>query len=412
LKFVIITYTFPPQGGIGGRRWAKFSKYFHQNGSEFKVITTPPLNDHSPWTRDSQGLHDRIIYVPSRYPKILRGQPKNIWQKIHYRIALSLLRLSYNGNVYDHSLRWSVGLVPELEKLIQDGYTTIIASAGPFHYLSELASLKEIHGNNIKLIADFRDPWTNNKTSFGYSDLNNSRLMAEQKKEKSVINSFDCIVSVAEEMSIYFSSLTLKESMSGKFRTIINGFDPGELVEKLAVYDDGPIRFVFMGTLYTKVLKSIEVFSKVIKGISLKGIEFHFYGDRTEDADYLLGKLDNVYLHSNVGLQDAHSIISKASVGMLFLTDDLTYSFSTKFCEYIAYKKPIWVISKFGKTPEFILRNRIGYHSLPDTVSISLFLNEFHKNSESKLSKVDYNTFDSTLFNLKNLSDQYLELLN
>jgi len=411
-RIIVICFSFPPQSGIGGRRWAKFAKYFKRSGIDFKIITTAPMDWNSEWAKDVETYKDQIISLPSGYPAILRSKPKSFFEKLSYRFQSIRLSVLSDGNFYDHSLCWSKRLMPEIENLIAEGYTTVIASGGPFHYLYELSKLKSKYGDRIKLVADFRDPWTTNRTSFGYAELATPRFKIEQEKERQVIQAFDCVVCVAQEMTDHFAKLISNPMRKVAFKTIMNGFDPDELISNVTERREDKFQFVFVGTLYRKAQKSIEAFSLAVSALNEANIEFHFYGDRTEEANAVLTKTNHVYLHSTLKLNDAHEVMLNADVAMLFITDDLTYSFSTKFCEYIAYKKPIWVVSKFGKTPGFILKNKIGYHSLTDIESISLFLNEFHKNAESKLSEIDYETFDSSPFNLKNLSEQYLELLN
>ena len=68
---------------------------------------------------------------------------------------------------------WGKILIPELEKKILNGYLNIIASAAPFRYLVELNELKRKYPK-INLIADFRDPWVNNKIAYGYNELSNN----------------------------------------------------------------------------------------------------------------------------------------------------------------------------------------------------------------------------------------------
>lgn len=410
-KIIIVNFTFPPQSGIGGRRWAKFAKYFKKEGAEFKVITAHPIDHSSEWLFDISEYNEHILYVESGFPKVLRTQPRTLLDKVLYRFEAFRLRLLTDGNFYDHSQFWAKRLLPEIEKLISEGYNTLVASAGPFHYLYELTILKEKYGNQLHLIADFRDPWSTNKTSFGYSELSAPRLKLEQDKERHVIRTFDRVVCVAQEMGDYFMTLCPKDKQEAKFHTIMNGFDPEELPETEAAPASSTVKFVFMGTLYGKTQSSLEAFARAISAVNPQEMEFHFYGDRTNDANQVLDRLPQAYLHSKLKLKDAHTVLAQADVAMLFVTDDLTYSFSTKFCEYVAQKKPIWIISQFGKTPQFITENRIGFHSLPNTKNIEQFLNEINDHESSVLLSVNYDRFDSSAFNVQFLSKKYLELI-
>ena len=52
-KILVVSYTFPPSPGIGGRRWAKFSKVLVQKGWDVDVIAAKITRDsESVWMKD------------------------------------------------------------------------------------------------------------------------------------------------------------------------------------------------------------------------------------------------------------------------------------------------------------------------------------------------------------------------
>ena len=67
-----------------------------------------------------------------------------------------------------------------------------------------------------------------------------------------------------------------------------------------------------------------------------------------------------------IPLKEVHQNISHSDACVLFLTDDINYSFSTKFCEYLYFQKPIIVFSKLGATTNFIEKNNLGLAIYPD----------------------------------------------
>ena len=75
-KVLIVCYSFPPYPGIGGRRWAKFSKYIKLLGTEVFVISSKnPFNEKSNWTTDIEGIN--VTRLPLIYPKALISFPKS-----------------------------------------------------------------------------------------------------------------------------------------------------------------------------------------------------------------------------------------------------------------------------------------------------------------------------------------------
>jgi len=63
----------------------------------------------------------------------------------------------------------------------------------------------------------------------------------------------------------------------------------------------------------------------------------------------------------NLALDDTYRKIAQSEACMLFLTDDLAYSRSTKFYEYIAMKKPVLVMSPGGETGNYVAESKLGY---------------------------------------------------
>ena len=54
-KVLIISYTYPPSNKIGGRRWAKFAKYFLKNKNDVWIITSKNKNQFG-WPNDHKYL--------------------------------------------------------------------------------------------------------------------------------------------------------------------------------------------------------------------------------------------------------------------------------------------------------------------------------------------------------------------
>ncbi len=402
-QIIIISFTFPPQGGIGGRRWAKFSKYFKREGLNVKVYTAPFRNNSSPWKEDTIGVE--VVEIETGFPRVIRFGVSTILDKIKYRLALYQLRKQVNGNFYDHSSMWHANLIPALKKEDLNS-SVIIASAGPFSYLADLIPLKK-EFPELKLIADFRDPWTTNKTAFGYSDLPDTRLKVEQEKEKQVVDDFDAIVSVASPMTDYFKSISNGQGID-KFHTILNGYDPEDykFLPRSPKKSTSTLKIAFVGTLYNKTKQGLKALCVALRETDLV-VEVTFCGDMTDEARELLSQLNQVKLLGKVSGTEARSIINESDVAMLLLTDDLTYSFSTKFCEYISMKKPIWIISKEGETPAFIVDHEIGVHSNPNKKDVLDGLQTLVQS----ISKLNYESFDARPFQIQKLSDDYVRII-
>jgi hypothetical protein len=73
MDILIIAYKFPPMGGIGTRRWAKFSKYLARKGYKVHILTINyPYIDKMNWYKDIADEKKIIIHrVKPCYPLAL-----------------------------------------------------------------------------------------------------------------------------------------------------------------------------------------------------------------------------------------------------------------------------------------------------------------------------------------------------
>lgn len=377
-SILIVSFVFPPFPGIGGRRWAKFSKELAARGYRVFILAAKnPFHEISSWINDVQNNPGiKIKYLPLNYPRHLLAAPENVYQKIMYKLSLIFLRLTTRGNYYDRAVKWNRQLVRETEKILEDHpVKNIIVSGAPFHLAHHLIPVKKkFPGTNF--IVDFRDPWTNNPKFFGLSSLSEKRQSQERKMEEEVVCNADVIISVAKEMNDF-----LKQQYSlakARFVSVENGFDKTDFSHvKPMKKAHEKIKFILAGTLYLNVK---ELFYALVGSLaeikmhqpeSFHLLQFDFYGD--VPAEYkkicLENNLENFKFYGKIPLPEVYNRISESDICMLFLQDHLKFSLSTKFCEYISQKKKIIVFSCPGKTSGFIIENNLGYAASPDNVT-------------------------------------------
>ncbi len=362
-RILIITYTFPPYSGVGGRRWAKFAKYLHKAGNKVKVITAKSgFVKNSPWTKDVEALE--INYHESRYPKILGIQPKTIFGKVLYRIALIYMKLTTQGNFYDKASKWQKSLQKAVIQKVEEGLDVIYVTCAPFHLAYNLIPLVNQH-RNIKWIVDFRDPWTTNRTSYGFDELNETRKQFELNAERAVVKAYDEVISVADPMTEYFKTLVLEQS--NKFRTVINGYDKDDFPQrnKSQFPDPDYFTFVFAGTLYDKAIPAFELFCKAVQSILEEDPKLHaklkfiFIGVEQVKVDLL--KHPNIKRYPFLPFDQVRDFLYKSNAGLLFLTSDIDWSFSTKFTDYLGANLRTLVVSENeSKTGAYCIQNKIG----------------------------------------------------
>lgn len=405
-KILIISYTFPPSSKIGGRRWVKFAKYFIKNGCDVKVITSKNKNEFG-WPNDYEFIKSSICEISFNYPYYLGINPKNISQKIMYRLHLFWSKMNTKFNYYDKAVHGETELIKKTISCLNEGYTNIVVTVAPFHLATHISKIVSKYPE-CNFIVDYRDPWIDNKTSYGYGLLSESRKLNEQKAEEKVVSSFDHVVTVSRKITN-----DLKEKypkIDTCFHTIPNGYDTDDVSNSIiSIKKDHKIRLVFSGTLYKEAEKYFNLLLSWLFEIKNHDIEFfhklvvNVYGF----SNITNASLENVYFKGYVSNDKINNEIQKSDGCLLFLTDDINYSFSTKFCEYISYEKPIIVFSNDGYTGKYIEENKIG-HSLSFKNNFNDFIKTLNSIKDNKLNY--YSSFSKDSFDLTYLSQKYLEL--
>ena len=385
-----------------------------KSGHYVEVINAKLTTDKlSTWSKDAQLLHEKnhVHSLSTGYPEIIKKIPKTLFQKIQYRLSLEYLKLKVKGNLYDKSSLWHLNLIPFVQKKLNEGFDTIICTAAPFHYLGEVSQLK-VKFSSVNFIADFRDPWANNRISYGISDLNQKRLHEEKHLESSVFESFDYLICVDTIHETYIKGLNINPN---KIKVIPNGFDPEDFSNiDTKKKQNSRINIVFTGSLYSKALTHLEALYKLLLGDKdlKQEFVFNFYGAIPKEAHYLFDNnalQSTLIFHGEVSLKEVGEKIVTSDLAMLFLTDDLNYTKSTKFYEYIHLRKKIAVFSKYGPISQYIVNNKIGYSIEPRNIRESLLKikKDYHKDNlnvpqDYSIEKYSIPTLLNNLTNLLN----------
>lgn len=231
-KVLIVTYYWPPAGGPGVQRWLKFVKYLPLFDIE-PVVYIPenaayPLLDSVLEHEVSENL--TILTTPIREPyrlaKILSGKKSSDLSSgmISHKTkqsGLEKLLLWIRGNMFIPDAR--VGWVKPSVKFLSDylkknkDIDTIITT-GPPHSLHLIGkNLQQL--NNVKWIADFRDPWT----TIGYHKqlkLSESARKSHLAMEKNILESADHIITTSKSTKQEFQIKTIRP-----ITVITNGYD-------------------------------------------------------------------------------------------------------------------------------------------------------------------------------------------
>ncbi len=172
-KVLIISYYWPPCGGIGVLRCLKLAKYLRNFGWEPIVYTAE--NPHYP-TYDNTNFKDipvgmtilkQRIWEPYRLYKLFTGKAKdenvnNVFYANSDKAGVIhdlSVRIRSNFFIPDARSMWIKPSVKFLLKYLRDHKVDAIFSDGPPHTNTRIANLLKKE-TGIPWLADFQDPWT------------------------------------------------------------------------------------------------------------------------------------------------------------------------------------------------------------------------------------------------------------
>lgn len=261
-SMLIVSHTFPPAAGIGGRRWAKFAKYLDRAGVRVHVLSANLPGTDSPWAEDAAGISaERYDH---RFPEVLTRSPRSLSEKIKYRVALLQNRMWSDGTPYDRALYDEVAFLKALkEQMVREKPDTVFITAAPFRLPWYALKLRGLFPE-VKFVADFRDPWTSGVT-FGYGNLSPKRKKFEEAAEAAVIAGFDLITTPWE---------TLAEELARKYpesadriQVLPHCYDPDEVVRSPGTSVSEHTRIVYGGNLY----QGLEPFYRTLSDGAAEG---------------------------------------------------------------------------------------------------------------------------------------------
>lgn len=421
---LVFCYFFPPNDGVGGRRWVKFAGYLLQNNIKITIVTTEIYSrQQSSWKND---LHPsiHIIRLKDRYPRILFSKAESITDKLRYRFAISKIRKKYRGNIFDASSMMedqiNTVVVPYIE---QNKIRTVIASGAPFSYFSYTANLKnKIPG--LKVILDYRDLWTDSRYHFGGNVLKTQgqeRFDIEKQMEEKALVAADRIFVVSRDLEMILSAD--RPSIKEKITVIPNGYDhrDGEIngtvtsISTLKPLQDKKIVFSYFGTINcgrAYAAKWLSALNEMIRFFEKQcEIEVNFYGNTNIAFEEDVNKLENARLKNcpRVSIAQMKEVAAQSDF-LLYIKreDELPNSFATKFYDYLRLRKYIVILSPVGDVTDFIDQNGIG-----------LVLNEHTATEQLKQLVDDYRqgkiTFNAALdieqFSIESITRKMMTLL-
>ena len=249
-KVLIITYYWPPAGGIGVHRFLKMARYLPDYGWEPIILTTrngsypyldPDLEQDVP---ASVKVFRTTPLEPFLWYNWLRGKKgKQVevavigWNSRKTWLQRFSEWIRANFFIPDARVGWYPSAVRKATEIIREHQPDAIITTGPPHS-THLIGLRLKNKFNIPWIADMRDPWTRIFYNFQLPRTCLTKKI-DHYVEQAVIKNADRISVIGPGMKEHFNTSPDKTDV------VYNGFDEQDFLPNPARETDGfVIRFV------------------------------------------------------------------------------------------------------------------------------------------------------------------------
>ena len=369
---LLISHTFPPYKGIGGRRWAKFAKALARMGHPVHVIHSAGSEElkGSLWTADISEPGITVHPLPQRYPTVLFKRPlTSVAEKVMYRAWKTVLPLITKGNWLDKSILWHGQLMREAGALIErHGIRWVIVTGAPFRLFHYGVELKRAHG--VKLLCDLRDPWTWHD-GYGQGSLSATDQAYERSLEQEVMKHADQVTSphpsVVDHLRKSYPAQAAKCSVLG------HAIDPDELGQPLPLRGDGEVRLIYAGSLYgaheaeAYFEQLMRAFEKVRDGRPDRWpyvkLDLFITGHGTEAYRKKLearGMEDHIRIHPPLPAREVFKRIAESDGVLVFIPSFNKDLLGTKFTEIFWLRRPVIHVGDAGAVSAAIGSRKLG----------------------------------------------------
>jgi glycosyltransferase involved in cell wall biosynthesis len=404
---LLINYAFPPNTGVGGRRWAKLSKYLALQDVKIHVINAEAISDEaSPWLED---IYSENIVIHSIKNAKVTGT-----NRFKNKLLFVAAKIRTKANYADQALWWLDKAYQKAEMLIiEKQIASVIISCPPYHPLFYFSKLKD-QFPNIQLVFDYRDLWTLGQNGKGFfSHLTNERFEAEKQMEIAALEKADVIVTVADEISDIYRKVVNHK----KVVTIHNGYDPddftGMISEKSHFIKEGKINILYAGSIvedsnvYAKPFFDALAKLKVNDREQYNKINVQIFGSLNSSITNFIDRLEItecLQINQAISSKDINNLSMRFDYLLLFLIPYYKFAFISKAMDYLAARRPIIAVTESGHFSDFLIKHQLGYHCDPQKIDYNWFA-QLKQNENLK------SVFNPEVFSYRQLANQYYSLL-
>ncbi len=369
-RVLIIAYQFPPVGGAGVQRVAKFARYLPDFGWEPTVLTV---------ANPSVPLFDK--HLAEEVSKVDVRRAKTLEPGYAAKQAVSASAAGGSGGIKSlikRSIRAAANMVlqpdpqilwhPQALKtgrrvLSSGGFDAVLATGPPFS--SFLLARKLGMEFDIPYLLDYRDEWDISNSVWENKRQGRWSLALQRKLQSRALRDASGVVATTMASSETLTGRCREAGSNAINRVVFNGFDGGDLrASASAANQNERFRLAYVGTLWN--LTSIEPLVEAVLSLakrepeSLKQLELVFAGRRTDEQEGQLNRLKSVPVrlvrHGYLDHGEAVQLMESSDALCLTLSDmpHARRVIPAKMFEYMATKKRIVGIMPQGDAWELL----------------------------------------------------------
>jgi glycosyltransferase involved in cell wall biosynthesis len=378
MRILFISYSFPPDAQVGGRRAARLCKYLPEFGIEPVVLSVeeryyesvdtsfpPPAGLEIVRTSMSPGIFDAYRWLKSFLHAAQTGgngtnsvAPVQTIGGIRHRVIAML----HSGEAERGWFRPASRAGLKLLRL--SSFDALVSSGPPFVAHRVARRLKQHTG--LPWLADFRDPWSLNPKTMELPPL---RRRLEHRMERSCVEGADRVICNTQRMRTSFAE-SYPNQPAEKFVTLPNGFEEITPPTLMPPRSDGKHICLHLGDVYAgrRIDTFCEVLARLVGEGSLNAekLQVIFMGD-TDPAQLAAAKRVAPQLADQGILQFCRRLDWGLAQHHLWSADLLLIfqgshrnQIPAKFYEYLATGKPIFAVAEPGALSDILEESGAG----------------------------------------------------
>lgn len=376
---LVVSYEFPPVGGPGVQRAAKFAKYLPERGWRPVVLTARPATSRprdESLLGDIEGIEVHVtagLELASAISRAMhpfgrgRGRRSDAagssgTRDPAARPALST-RLAAWISVPDDKMAWRwIAAGPAARLAAAVGADAVFSTAPP--YTAHLVAMRA--AGRRPWVADLRDPWSASGHVYCPTRWHRERGAVWERR---VVERADAITCVSTPIAEGLAAPPRREPV-----VIPNGFDPADMPIR-RVDPRGPVKLLYTGTFYGEIspVPFLDALSdlKAAHPREAAGLRVRFVGatsERFAGAVAARGLSELVTLTPYVEHAQALELMAAADVALMFLApgEKSRPIYTGKLFEYLGVGVPVLAMVPDGVAADLIREAEAGTVVAPD----------------------------------------------